>query len=206
LIGMQRVTVRVTWLVLASCAMLAAYADAPYIDPADDAANFGDINNVLFWNTPQKVAGFRNMEELAWTRRVVAGSSPYPLPYKNIDLSDFSFVYEDSHVTLEEYIRGHNVAGLLVIKDGFVVYERYELGNTAERRWISWSVAKSVTSLLVGAAIQDGYIKSVDEKVSDYLPRRKNSSYDDVTSRPAWNGTRTMPTRKLTSIPSNGTR
>ena len=170
-------------LACASCVALTAHADAPFIDPADDAANFGDINNVLFWNTPQKVAGFRNMEELTSTRPVAAGPKPYPLPYKNIDLSDFSFVYEDSIVTLEDYIRGHNVAGLLVIKDGFVIYERYELGNTPESRWISWSVTKSVTSLLAGAAIRDGYIQSVDEKVSDYLPRLKNSSYDDVTIR-----------------------
>jgi len=180
---MKRITVCVARLVFGSGLILTAHADAPYIDPADDAANFGDINNVLFWNAPQKVAGFRNMEELTSTRPVAAGSNPYPLPYKKFDLSDFSFVYEDSIVTLEDYIRGHNVAGLLVIKDGFVIYERYELGNTAASRWISWSVAKSVTSLLVGAAIQDGYIQSVDEMVSDYLPRLKNSSYDDVTIR-----------------------
>ncbi len=161
----------------------AVHGDAPYIDPADDAAYFGDINNVLFWTTPQKVAGFRNMKTLAWTRQVDAGTDPYPLPEKLIDLSDFSFVHGDVALTIDDYIRSHNVAGLLIIKDGFVVYERYELGNSDESLWMSWSVAKSVTSLLVGAAIQDGYIKNVDEKVSDYLPRLKNSSYDDVTIR-----------------------
>ena len=161
----------------------AVHGDAPYIDPADDAAYFGDINNVLFWTTPQKVAGFRNMKTLAWTRQVDAGTDPYLLPEKKSDLSEFSFAYEGAVVTIDDYIRSHNVAGLLIIKDGFVIYERYELGNSAESVWMSWSVAKSVTSLLVGAAIQDGYIKNVDEKVSDYLPRLKNSSYDDVTIR-----------------------
>ena len=170
-------------VLLALIGMSDACGDAPYIDPADDAAHFGDIYNILFWDTAQKVAGFRNMEKLAWTRQVDAGTDPYPLPEKKSDLSDFSFVFEDAVVTLDDYIRSHNVAGLLVIKDGVVVYERYELGNSAESLWISFSVAKSVTSLLVGAAIQDGYIKNVDEKVSDYLPRLKNSSYDDVTVR-----------------------
>lgn len=168
---------------LAVLGMSVVWADAPYIDPADDAAHFGDIENVLFWNTPQKVAGFRNMKELTPTRQVDAGSNPYPLPGKKSDLASLSFVHENSEVTIDDYIRSHNVAGLLVIKDGFVVYERYELGNSADSLWISWSVAKSVTSLLVGAAIQDGYIKNVDEKVSDYLPRLKNSSYDDVSIR-----------------------
>lgn len=161
----------------------AAIADAPYIDPANDEANFGDINNVLFWSTPQKVSGFRNMRKLDFTREVYAAKDPYDLPYKLVDLSDFSFSFEGAEISLDEYVRTHNVAGLVIVKDGSIVYERYELGNTAETIWISWSVTKSVTSLLVGAAIQDGYIKSVDEKVSDYLPRLKNSSYDDVTIR-----------------------
>ncbi len=170
-------------LVIVSAWALVAHADAPYIDPADDEANFGTPGEDLFWTTAQKVAGFRNQEKLAWTRRVEAGGTAYPLPVKKIDLSHFQFDYEGSVITLEEYIRRQNVAGLLIIKDGNIVYERYELGNTADSRWLSWSVAKSVTSLLVGAAIQDGYIESVDEKVSDYLPRLKNSSYDDVTIR-----------------------
>jgi CubicO group peptidase (beta-lactamase class C family) len=170
-------------VLLALIGMSDACGDAPYIDPADDEAHFGDLENVLFWDTPQKVAGFRNMKTLAWTRQVDAGTDPYPLPEKNADLSDFSFVYEGTVFTIDDYIRSHNVAGLLLIKDGFMVYERYELGNSAESLWMSWSVAKSVTSLLVGAAIQDGYIKNVDEKVSDYLPRLQNSSYDDVTIR-----------------------
>ena len=170
-------------LVLVSAWALVARADAPYIDPADDEANFGPPGEDLFWTTAQKVAGFRNQEKLGLTRRIEAGGTAYPLPVKKIDLSHFQFDYEGSVITLEEYIRRQNVVGLLIIKDGNIVYERYELGNTAESRWHSWSVAKSVTSLLVGAAIQDGYIESVDEKVSDYLPRLINSSYDDVKIR-----------------------
>jgi len=175
-VGIAMLFLVITWA-------LVAHADAPYIDPAEDEANFGPPGEDLFWTTAQKVAGFRNQEKLAWTRRVEAGGTAYPLPVKKIDLSHFQFDYEGSAITLEEYIRRQNVAGLLIIKDGNIVYERYELGNTADSRWLSWSVAKSVTSLLVGAAIQDGYIESVDEMVSDYLPRLKNSSYDDVTIR-----------------------
>jgi CubicO group peptidase (beta-lactamase class C family) len=170
-------------LILVSAWAHIAHADAPYIDPADDEANFGPPGEDLFWTTAQKVAGFRNLEKLVWTRTIEAGGEVYPLPVIKIDLSHFQFDFEGSVITLEEYIRRQNVAGLLIIKDGNIVYERYELGNTAESRWLSWSVAKSVTSLLVGAAIKDGYIESVDEMVSDYLPRLKNSSYDDVTIR-----------------------
>ena len=170
-------------LVLLSLLLAAARADAPFIEPVNEAANFGVIDNIMFWSVPEKVAGFRNMPKLTPTRTIAAGQNVYPLPAKAIDLAGFSFAFEDKVLSLDDYIRRQNVAGLLIVKDGFVVYERYELGNTAASRWMSWSVAKSVTSLLVGAAIRDGYIKSVDEKVSDYLPRLKHSSYDDVTIR-----------------------
>lgn len=158
-------------------------ADAPFIEPAEDPEYFGDIEDILFWTTAQKVAGFRNMETLAWTRRVPAANEPLPLPEALVDLSNFTFEFDGETYSMDDYIRSHNVAGLIVVKNGTIRYERYELGNSDETLWMSWSVAKSVTSLLVGAAIQDGYIKSIDERVSDYLPRLKGSSYDEVTIR-----------------------
>ena len=158
-------------------------ADAPFIDPADDHKHFGVTADILFWTPEQKVSGFRNINRLYWTRGILAGDKPFPLPYDKVDLSGLQFEYEDTVVTIDDYVRQHNVAGLLVIKDGKIVYERYELGNTPESLWLSWSVAKSVTSMLVGAAIRDGYIESIDEKVSDYLPRLKNSAYDHTSIR-----------------------
>ncbi len=162
---------------------VAAQADAPTIDPADDAAYFGDPQKELFWTPEQQVSGYRNMEKLGPARKVVAGNTPYPLPCDPVDLGKVEIVTDDVTMTLDEYVARQNVAGLIVVKDSRIVYERYELGNTVESRWISYSVAKSVTSLLVGAAIKDGYIKSVDEPVSDYLPRLRNSSYDESTIR-----------------------
>jgi CubicO group peptidase (beta-lactamase class C family) len=91
--------------------------------------------------------------------------------------------HDGGSLTVADYLERQSVAGLLVIKDGAIVYERYRLGNDRDTRWISYSVAKSVVSMLVGAAIRDGYIASVDEKVSDYLPRLKGSAYDQATLR-----------------------
>ena len=160
-----------------------AWADAPYIDPADDEKHFGDHAMALFWTPEQQVAGYRNMDKIAPTRVVPAGSNPYPLPTQMRDLGSVEITTDERSMTVDAYVKQGNVAGLIVVKNGTVVYERYELGNSAESKWLSYSVAKSVTSLLIGAAIKDGYIKSVDEPVTDYLPRLKNSSYDDSTIR-----------------------
>ena len=71
-------------------------------------------------------------------------------------------------------MKAYNVSGVMVVKDGKVMLERYGLGRKPEDRWISFSVTKSITSTLVGAAIQDGKIKS---------PRRSRSRATSPSSR-----------------------
>jgi CubicO group peptidase (beta-lactamase class C family) len=78
---------------------------------------------------------------------------------------------------------GQRSAALLVVHDGKLRLERYGLGFDAARRWTSFSVAKSFTSTLVGAAVKDGAIKSLDDKLSLYIPDLKGSAYDEVSVR-----------------------
>ena len=157
---------------------------APTIDPGDDEKYFGATGNTLFWTPEQQVAGYRNMDKLNATRKIVAGDSARVLNYDIAELNQVDILADAGVVlTVDDYFSAQSVAGLLVIKNGKIVYERYGLGNTENSVWVSFSVAKSVTSMLVGAAIKDGYIKSVDEKVTDYLPRLKGSSYDQATIR-----------------------
>ncbi len=170
------------WLLMLS-GIVPLFAEAPMLDPAEDASHLGEVNNFLFWTPEQQVAGYRNIDKVFPTRVISAGGSPYGLPEHMIDLNGVQISFEDKVLTTDEYFSQQNVAGLLVIKNGRIVYERYGLGNSQDSLWVSFSVAKSVTSLLIGVAIRDGYIKSIDEKVTDYLPRLKGSSYDQATIR-----------------------
>jgi CubicO group peptidase (beta-lactamase class C family) len=103
---------------------------------------------------------------------------------------------------LNDYLALNRVAGLLVIKDGRIVLEDHELGTGPDTRWISFSMAKSVTSTLVGAAIRDGHIKSLDDPVTRYVPALKGSAYDGASVRDvltmcsgvSWDETYTDPT------------
>jgi CubicO group peptidase (beta-lactamase class C family) len=83
----------------------------------------------------------------------------------------------------EDFIKEQKVAGLLILHNGKIRMERYALGHSDTNLWSSLSVAKSVTSTLVGVAIKDGYIRSVDDYVTDYLPRLKGSAFDSVKIR-----------------------
>ena len=170
---------------LFACTFLMAItaADSCAQDPADDLLHLGPQENILFWSPQQQVPSYRNIDKIFPTRPIKAGDFIHALPLAPADLDNLQIVNEDTALSLDEYFVRQRVAGLLVIKNGKIVYERYGLGNTQDSVWISFSVAKSVTSMLVGAAIADGYIKSVDEKVTDYLPRLKGSSYDQASIR-----------------------
>jgi CubicO group peptidase (beta-lactamase class C family) len=133
--------------------------------------------DVLFWSTDQRDAAFRAMDRLpilAENRVIAAGGTVLPLPAgKPLNPG----------VDVDAYMKDQRTAALIIVQNGKVRMERYGLGFAADGRWTSFSVAKSLTSTLVGAAVRDGAIKSLDDKVTAYIPDLKGSAYDDVTVR-----------------------
>lgn len=156
-----------------------------YIDPADDEKYLGEAEDFLNWTPEQQIAGYRNIERIGPARLVPASDEPLLLPRRERELgkTQISGEFEEQpfSLSLDEFFERKRVAGLLVVKDGVIVYERYGLGNTETSRWVSFSVTKSVVSLLIGAAIHDGYIGGVGERITSYLPRLQGSPYDDTT-------------------------
>jgi CubicO group peptidase (beta-lactamase class C family) len=137
---------------------------------------------ILMWTPAQQAFGYRNMEKIAPTRTVRRGGAVRPLPKAGRQI-DPTFAIAGKTYTTKRYMEAFRVSGVLAIKDGRIVLERYGLGRTPRDRWTSFSVAKSVTSTLIGAAIEDGYIKSLDDPVVRYIPQLEESAYDGVTVR-----------------------
>jgi CubicO group peptidase (beta-lactamase class C family) len=84
---------------------------------------------------------------------------------------------------LYDYLADDRVAGLLILKDGKAVLEDYELGAGPSTRWTSFSMAKSVSSTLVGIALKQGLIASIDDPVTRYVPGLRGGAYDQVSVR-----------------------
>src|SRR5262249_17485499 len=84
---------------------------------------------------------------------------------------------------LDDYLELNRIAGLLVLQDGRVKFERYRFGNTARTRWMSMSIAKSITSTLVGAEIRQGYIRDLSDSVTRYVPALRGTAYDGAALR-----------------------
>ena len=98
-------------------------------------------------------------------------------------LPEFPIAANETQYDLYDYMSRNRVAGLLVMSGDTLIHEQYELGITAATRWLSMSMAKSVSTTLVGAAIQDGYITSVADPLTRYLPELAGSAYDGVSVR-----------------------
>jgi CubicO group peptidase (beta-lactamase class C family) len=126
---------------------------------------------------------FRNIDRLFPSRRIPASTHPLPLPVSAEPLGPITFEDDGETYTTDQFMELDRIAALLVLKDGEIKLERYEYGNNPETRWMSMSVAKSVTSTLIGVALHDGLIHSLDDPVTDYVPELEGSAYDGVTIR-----------------------
>ena len=152
--------------------------DVDKMDPARRA-----VAPYSFYVPPYNLYYFHHMDKLLniqqdWIRR----SGPvFALREPSAPFSA-SYTYASQKYTLDEYFVRNYVVGFVVLHDNQILLEKYFHGADRESRFLSNSVSKSFTSVLVGAAIAEGKIRSVDDPVVKYLPWLKESSgYRDTT-------------------------
>ena len=90
------------------------------------------------------------------------------------------FIFEGKQVDVDEYLLRTDTAALLIIQNGKIKYENYWLTGGPDEHWFSFSMAKSFISALIGIAIHQKYINSIEDKITFYVPQLKNSAYDNV--------------------------
>ena len=137
--------------------------------------------NVLFLNDTDRRTAFAHLDRFAPTRKLPASTTPYPLS-TDLDnsLKDISFTVDGQTFTVADLLAETPLMGMLVVKGDDIKLEHYAADHTPESRWVSFSVTKSFTSTLIGAALKDGYITSLDDTVADYLPRLRSTDYGTV--------------------------
>ena len=187
-------------LALAACASngtapmpTAAKPTVTQVTPAQ-GPSMAAADSILFWDDARRSAAFRDMEQRFTGLEVSAASNPRALA-QGQPLSP------KAQAAIRSLMRESSAAGVMVLQDGKVRFEDYGLGFGPQERWTSFSVAKSFTSTLLGAAIRDGKIASIDTPVVSIIPALAGSAYDGVnvgqiatmTSGVAWNEDYTDP-------------
>ncbi len=138
-----------------------AYQLETLFDPDKIVYNFGNMHRLFYTNLIRKSAHTSVLEE-----------SRKSLPEK--------FRFNGNTISIRDWILKSGTTGLVVMNDNKLVFEQYYQGNTAQSRAISWSVAKSFVSALIGFAVTDGSIESLHDPVGKYVPQLSQSSYANV--------------------------
>ncbi len=155
-----------------------------------------------------EVTTFEHSEALYPSRRVWRKGSVRPLPLAANQLKTVRFKWNGKDYDLFDYLADNRIAGLLILKDGKVMFEDYELGTTSATRWASFSMAKSISSTLVAAALHQRLISSLDDPISHYVSALKGGGYDGVSIRNLlqmasgvrWNETYTDPQSDVSKL------
>ena len=126
------------------------------------------------------VYNFVNMDKIFPSRDIKVSEDPKPIK-KNIQTLPETFTFEGEKKNLQEYLDYFWSDGMIVIHKDEIVYENYWLGNNESKRHISWSVAKSFISALIGIAFEEGLIDSLEDPITKYLGDFKNTGYEGVS-------------------------
>lgn len=144
--------------------------------PISPGGNFSQMRyRVGSWSALDKVPG-------VLSRTVQKGERSTPLP-KAAASVEIRYRHRNIGYTLDEYLERRRITGLLILKNGEIVAERYRYGRDEQARFLSFSMAKSVTSLLMGGALARGLVKSIDEPAGLYVKELAGSPYGQTSIR-----------------------
>ncbi len=119
---------------------------------------------------------FRNMDEILPSVAIAPSKTPTPYPEAYAP-QELMYEFEGETRSVSSFLERTEGTSLLIIKDGAIVQEEYLNGANQASRHTSWSVAKSFISTLIGIARDEGLIKSLEDKVSVYLPELEGTAY-----------------------------
>ena len=123
---------------------------------------------------------FLHMDENLPIKKLSQSTTPFHFPREKEITLPLQFQYQEKTYNTSEYLDSSYTQGLLIIQDDSITYEKYWLGQKEDSPHISWSMAKSYVSALFGIAMEEGYIKSIDQTVDEYLPELKGSGYEGI--------------------------
>ncbi len=136
------------------------------------------LESLLFWSQEEKERRFSMMQSIYPSIVIEKGEQSYSYEQK----PNIKPQWEDN-TNLASYMEKNHIAGLMVIQDNVIQLEAYGQDVNSQTLWTSYSVAKSISSLLVGVALKEGYIHSLEDPLENYISEFKDNDYGKVTVR-----------------------
>ncbi len=114
---------------------------------------------------------------------LVSSQNPMPLPRSAEEPRYRWSVGSEKDLSVDDYLTRQRIMGLLIVRDGVIQVERYQYERTPNHRFLSNSMAKSITSLAIGIALNEGKIKSLDDRADRYAPKLSGTLFGETTIR-----------------------
>ena len=167
----------------------AATASGPrFSSTGPDAEEYGESQGFpigqrpSFFSVPFLVGSHSHLDELFEAHVVAHADTPSRLARASAEPA-IQYYYEGRAADVDRYLSRNPTTGLIVARDDTILVERYQYGRTDRQRFTSWSMAKTVTSMLVGIAIAEGRIRSVDDPASAYVRDLAGTEYGRTSLR-----------------------
>jgi CubicO group peptidase (beta-lactamase class C family) len=132
------------------------------------------------WEPKYRVGAFTHLDQIYPTRLVQRAGSAWKF---KCSTAEIYYEFRGNRLPLTEYMSRNPVTGLLIAKDNQILFERYQYARTDHDRFVSQSMVKSITGLLIGIAVSEGAIKSVDDISETYVPGFRGSEYGKTPIR-----------------------
>ena len=139
-------------------------------------------DRATFFRLPYLVGSQSHQDEIFPAHVVRRAANPSPLARAASEPA-LRYEYQGQTFGLDDYLSRNPATGLLVARDETILVERYQYARTDRDRFTSWSMAKTVTSMLIGIAIAEGRIRSVDDPAATYVPGLAGTEYGRTSLR-----------------------
>ena len=173
------------WLVAAACISAGAEPDEDLLGKSQGyPIGIASGNASNWYSSPYRVGSWSALDKVRGLQtRVVARSATPTALLPAVNPAPITYRYKNASYALADYLNRQRITGLLVIKNGEVVAEHYRYARTPDARFLSFSMAKSITSLLVGQAVARHEIASLDDRADQYAKDLAGSAYGATTVR-----------------------
>lgn len=172
---------------LAGCAALALLVSSAIAAPDEEqlgkSAGYPiGTRASWFFEERVRVGSFSNLDKLYPHNRLAKAVSPLAFPKAASEVT-FRYKFENRTLSVDDFLERQRVTGLLIVKDGEILLERYQYDRRPTHRFLSHSMAKSLVCLAIGLALAEGTIASLDDKVSKYVPKLAGYPYGETSIR-----------------------
>jgi CubicO group peptidase (beta-lactamase class C family) len=165
----------------------ATEASPVFSDTGPDAATYGAAagyplgTRATATQLDQLVGVYSHFDQIYTSHRISAATTPWH--FKRSPEPSIAYNFDSQRLTIADYLKRNPVTGLLIAKNDTIVYEHYQYSRTDRDRFLSQSMAKTIVAMLVGIAVSEGRIKSIDDLASTYVPGLAGTEYGNTSIR-----------------------